>query len=289
MGFSMCSCVRFTSGVLAVACSFAACPAEKTTVEAAPLSVKSLESNNKWDVSISNRTKFGSPLYVTLRQSESHWEIDRLFNTPPKIKRSQDIELFMATRDFQQWTNFYSDVRTDCDSFEERESDFHSVCTSSLADKRTGVAVVGLLFGGNGKAQFSYVDDKVKSAINSIRPHQAMEVLAAFEQNSLAAQNHAVNPKVERLQLENAQIVARQSAPIGAKDWCEQTVKYFGAVMQVEQNFTCQNYGVVSEDDLRNEGWAITNKMERKVGFSPQLITVHDIAIEKSPRRLYRN
>ena len=75
----------------------------------------------------------------------------------------------------------------------------------------------------------------------------------------------------------------RKAAPNGAKDWCEQTVETFGnGAFAVAQTYTCQNYGVVDEGILRNEGWAITSKQARQIGHVRQRVTVHDIAIEKA-------
>lgn len=279
--------LRLTYFVLAATCSFSAFSADSTP-EPSSSTARVLEVNNKWDVTISNNLKFNAPLYVTLKNAVDHWEIVGLFESPPKLTRSQDLELFIATRDFQQWTNFYNDMRTDCDKFEVRESEHHSVCTSSLAEKKTGLAIAKLFFGGNGNIPFAYTDGKVKAAINSIRPQQAAEMLTAFEQGSLNSQEQAhviaAKQQQEHRQLEETQVAARKSAPIGAKDWCEQTVKYFGRLMQIEQTYTCQNYGVVTEDNLRSEGWAIVIKKERKIGYAPLIETVHDIAIEKVPR-----
>jgi hypothetical protein len=278
--------IRFSLGSLLILLSHAAWsadPASETPDASGPLEV-----NNQWSVNIANSVKFESPLYVTLKRAGNHWDIDGLYNVPPKLRRSQDLELFMATRDFQQWTNFYTNMRTDCDKFEVLESDFHSVCTSGLAEKKTGLGIVGAFFNGGGKIPFAYANDKVRAAINSIRPEQATEILTAFEQGTLTAQRQSqtrvANQQAESRQAEAAQAAARRAAPMGAKDWCEQTVKQSGIFVQVESTYTCQNYGVVSEEGLRNEGWAITTKRERKVGYAPQMITVYDISIEKVPR-----
>lgn len=276
----------------ALAAVLACVPALATAAEPAPEAparpAEQLEVNNAWSVRIANGVNLTNPVYVTLRQVGRHWEIDGLFNSPPKLPRSQDLELFMATRDLQEWTNAHLEMRADCDHFEVRESDFHSVCTSRLAEKKPGLAALGLLFGGNGRVGFGYTNEKVKAAINSIRPQQAIAVLDAFERGTLSAGQQAAaaaaTQQKAREQAEQAQGAARQRAAIGAKDWCEQTVKYFGTLMQVESTYTCQNYGVVTEETLRREGWAITDKKARKVGYAPQLITVHDLAIEKVPR-----
>ncbi len=266
--------------------------ANESAQETPPPVTTALEINNQWSVRISNSLKLPSPLFVTLRKSENHWEIDGIYDKPPKITKTQNLELFMATRDFQQWTNALIDMRGDCDKFEVKESDEHSVCTSTLAEKKTGLAIAGLFFGGSGKIPTAYTDDKVKAAINSIRPQQAIAMMTAFEEGAASAkkqaqakaQADAAVKEQERRQLESASFNARKSAPVGAKDWCEQTVKQVGIAIQIEQTYTCQNYGVVTEGMLRSEGWAITNKKEREVGYPPRLVTVYDLAIEKVPR-----
>lgn len=281
------SCARYCFGIIIAAASFTT-SATQLLADASPPSADPLEVNNEWAVTVSNSVRLKAPLYVTLKQVGNHWEIDGLFNEPPQVPITQGLELFMATRDLQQWTNAYVDLRTDCEKFEVRESEFHSVCTSRLAEKKNAIALAGVLFGSGGNVPFAYTDSKVKAAINSIRPQQAMGVLTAFEQGIRSAHKQAeaaaTRQDAERHKEEEANIAARKSAPIGAKDWCEQTVQYFGIFMQVERTYTCMNYGVVTEESLRNEGWAIVNKLERKIGRAPQLVTVHDIAIEKAPR-----
>ncbi|WP_040327791.1 hypothetical protein [Acidovorax delafieldii] len=89
--------------------------------------------------------------------------------------------------------------------------------------------------------------------------------------------------RVEQNKAAEEQFIARKTAPVGAKDWCEQNVKYFDMGMQIDATYTCNTYGVVDEVILRNEGWAIISKQSRKVGYSPQLLTMYDIAIEKVP------
>ncbi len=247
-----------------------------------------LDVNNQWSVNVGNSIKVSQEwFYVAIKRVENHWEIQKIYDRAPLIDRSQPVELFAATRDFQQWTNVYLEMRTDCDKFEVRESDAHSVCTSSLAEKKPGLGMVGLLFGGSGGAPFAYTDDKVKAAINSIPTQQALVKLTEFEGKSQNAQQQAkaeiTQQRVESNKAEEEQVRARKAAPIGAKDWCEQTVKYFGVGMQIESNYTCNTYGVVDEDILRNEGWAITNKQSRKIGHPRQLLTVYSIAIEKVP------
>ena len=139
---------------------------------------------------------------------------------------------------------------------------------------------------------FGYTDAKVKAAINSIRPQDAAVILTAFEQKNVdserqqkaAAQTQQAAKRQALVQRNEAESVKRKVAPLGAKDWCEQTVETFAnGAIGVAQTYTCQNYGVVDEDILRNEGWAITRKQARQIGHIRQPVTVHDIAIEKAP------
>jgi len=143
-----------------------------------------LERNNNWTVEITNKPTIQSPLYVTLRQAGQHWEIDGMYDAAPTLARSQKLELLIASRDLQQWSNAYTDRVVNCDSFEAREADFHSVCTSTLAEQQSaGSAVAGiLLFGGNAKRPVMYNRDKVTAVIRSIRVGQASAKLDAFEQ-----------------------------------------------------------------------------------------------------------
>ena len=144
---------------------------------------ESLEKNNSWSVKISNKPDFVNPIYVALKKVDNHWEIDGIFALPPQISRSQQLELFMSTRDLQRWGNAYTDSVINCDSFEIKEADFSSVCTSSLSEKRSAKsAALGMLFGGNGSQPIVYSKEKVTAAIQSIPPRQAREKLTAFEQ-----------------------------------------------------------------------------------------------------------
>lgn len=244
-----------------------------------------LEKNNSWNVRISNSVNLQSPLWITIRKFESHWEIEGIYGSPVKIPVSRKIELFLASRDLQQWTNYFKDMRGDCDTFEVRESDFHSVCTSSLAGKKAGLGFAGLFLGGKGGIPYAYTDSEVQAAINSIRPDQAAAMLDKFEKKFLDSEAKATTQQVvkmneQRKYLENI-ATTRRDAPIGAKDWCEQTVKQSGIFTQVDPTYTCQVYGVVDDDILRKEGWAITNKQTRNIGTAPQKIIVTDISIEK--------
>lgn len=140
-----------------------------------------LEVNNGWNVF--NTRSIENPIYVTIRSEGSHWEIDGLYNSFPRLLRSQKVELFMATRDLQQWKNAYVDMINNCDDFEVKESDYQSVCTSGFGEKKVGRAVIGTFFGGDGKVAFGYNAGKVAAAIHSIRPEQAQEKLTAFEKS----------------------------------------------------------------------------------------------------------
>lgn len=277
--------IKYLIGIIATTCSFNTFSNE-TTTDQQPTAIL-LEANNGWNVEISNSAKLKNPIYVTIRNAGNYWEVAGLFDRPPKIPRTQNLEVFAVTRDFQRWTNMYVDMRTDCDTFEAQEDDFQSVCTSGLAEKKTGLGVAGLFFGGSGKTPFAYTDEKVKSAINSIRPQQALEFLTAFEKGSLIENNRAselaLNQEKEQRDAYEAQAKNRKKAPIGAKDWCEQTVKYQGIILQINSTYTCQNYGVVTEEILSSEGWSITNKQKRRIEYG-QVFTVYDLAIEKVPR-----
>lgn len=142
-----------------------------------------LEKNNNWSVQISNKPDFANPIYIAIKKLGRHWEIAGIFPRPPQILRSQQLELFMSTRDLQSWGNAYTDTVINCDSFEIKESDFSSVCTSSLSEKRSAKsAALGMFFGGNGSQPIVYSKEKVTAAIQSIPPRQALEKLTTFEQ-----------------------------------------------------------------------------------------------------------
>jgi hypothetical protein len=142
-----------------------------------------LEKSNNWSVQISNKPDFANPIYVSLKKAGNHWEIDGIFALPPQIQRSQQLELFISTRDLQRWGNAYTDSVINCESFEIKEANFSSVCTSSLSEKRSAKsAALGMLFGGNGTQPIVYSKEKVTAAIQSIPPRQALEKLVAFEQ-----------------------------------------------------------------------------------------------------------
>lgn len=258
------------------------------------MSATALEVNNNWSVTIRNDERIDSSFYVAIRQAGNHWEIDQFYISPPKIKRTNSVELFVASRDLQSWKNAYADLRTDCENFEVRESEDHSVCTSVFAEKKTAIGVLRILFNKNsgGLTPFGYTDSKVKAAINSIRPQDAATMLAAFEQGNMdsqqqekaAMQSRQVAKLKALAQRNDTESAKRKAAPNGAKDWCEQTVETFGnGAFGVAQTYTCQSYGVVDEGILRNEGWAITSKQARQIGHMRQRVTVYDIAIEKAP------
>jgi len=151
---------------------------------AAVVATQDLEANNNWSVTINNELKLDAPLYVTIKQLGNHWAIDHIYSTPPQLKRSVPVELFMATRDLQQWANAYRDMRTDCDKFEVRESEYQSVCTSRLAAQKPGLGILGLFLNSrsSGRTPFAYTDAMVSAAIHSIRPQEAAASLSAFEQ-----------------------------------------------------------------------------------------------------------
>jgi hypothetical protein len=162
--------------VILLAISFSALSSEVDSTA----TIDRLEANNAWHVF--EVRDIENPVYVTIKQSGNHWEIEGLYDYPPKLSRSQNEELFMATRDFQQWKNAYVDMIIDCDTFEVRESDYQSVCSSRFGEKKAGRAILGTFCGGSGKIAVGYNTGKVAAAIHSIRPEQAQEKLTAFEQ-----------------------------------------------------------------------------------------------------------
>ena len=111
-----------------------------------------LEVNNSWEVwGVFKDRNVQNPLYVTIRQSGNHWEIEDIYNSLPRILHSQDVELFMASRDLQFWKNAYVDYVGDCDNFEVQQSDYQSTCTSRFGEKKTARAIIGVFFGGAGR------------------------------------------------------------------------------------------------------------------------------------------
>ncbi|MES4787427.1 MAG: hypothetical protein C4294_18290 [Nitrospiraceae bacterium] len=155
------------------------------------------EKNNNWAVEITNSPRLTAPVFVTLRLVGSRWEIAGFYNRPPSISRSQQLELFVASRDMQRWGNAYTNNVANCDSFEAKESDFHSVCTSALSEKQsTGSAVVGLFFGGTAKRPVSYNTQRVTAAVQSISVKQATAMLTAFEKGQDGRQAPAVDSQL---------------------------------------------------------------------------------------------
>lgn len=145
------------------------------------------EKNNNWTVEFSNTLRIASPLFATLKLVDHRWEIIGLYNTPPEIPRTEKIELFITTRDLQRWSNFYINTVANCDSFEAKQADFHTVCTSALSEKQSArSAALGILFGGDSTRPVSYNKRKVTAAIQSIRIEQASEALSAFENGSIS-------------------------------------------------------------------------------------------------------
>jgi len=143
-----------------------------------------LEVNNSWQVwGVFKNHDIPNPIYVTIRPSGRHWDIDGIYDYLPQVLRSDDVELFMATRDLQFWRNAYAERVIGCDNFEVKESDYQSTCTSRFGERKTAQAIVGAFFGRNGGVAFSYNTDKVAEAIHSIRPEQAEEKLNAFEKS----------------------------------------------------------------------------------------------------------
>lgn len=144
------------------------------------------ERNNNWTVEITNRPQFATGYYfVTLQLVGSRWEIAGIYERVPDIPRSQPVELFVVSKDLQRWGNVYVNSIGNCDSFEVKEADFHSVCTSALNRKQsTAAAVVGTFFGGGATRPVSYNVQLVTAAVQSISIAQATTALAVFEKNS---------------------------------------------------------------------------------------------------------
>lgn len=174
---------------LSVGVSMAADPGQASTSVSRPLDV-----NNQWRVNIGNGFKIGPEwFYVTIMRVDNHWEIQGIYDQAPNLDKSLPLELFAATRDLQQWTNAYLEMRTDCNKFEVRESDKHSVCSSSLAEEKTGLGIAGLFFGGSGKTPFAYTNEKVSAAIKSIPTQQALAKLNEFESRSQAGRSSSIH------------------------------------------------------------------------------------------------
>lgn len=145
-----------------------------------------LEVNNSWSVEISNKNSIQSPVFITLRPVGNHWEISGIFKSAQKIPKSEQLEAFLASSDLQYWSNYYTNAISNCESFEMREYELHSVCSSSLSEQRSlTTAIVGMFFGGSGKQPIIYNKDKVAAVINSIRVEQAEKMLKAFESGQL--------------------------------------------------------------------------------------------------------
>lgn len=144
------------------------------------------ERNNNWTVEITNRPNFTTGyMFVTLQLVGSRWEIAGIYEQVPNIPRSQPLELFVVSNDLQRWGNVYINSVRNCDAFEVKEANFHSVCTSALSEKQsTGAAVVGLFFGGNANRPASYNLERVTAAVQSISIAQATAALSVFEKNS---------------------------------------------------------------------------------------------------------
>lgn len=151
-------------------------------VRAVEPSTLGLDRNNSWYVEVPGKALIETPVFVTVRQVGQHWEIEEMFETPPLVLRSQKVELFVATRDLQRWSNFFNNAVANCDSIEAREDEFHSVCTSELSERKpVSTAMLGMLLGGNGKRPVVYNREKVAAAINSIPVEQATAALLKFE------------------------------------------------------------------------------------------------------------
>lgn len=169
-----------SAAVMSAAVLFANFPA--FCAEPSPESLSPiLEVNNAWHVF--ETRNIDSPLFVTIKQVDAHWEITGIHESPPQIPRNDSTELFTASRDLQQWGAYGPQSMTACDSFEAREYPYKTVCSSVFSERKTGRAALGILLyklGTNG-VPVGYDSDKVTAAIRSIRPAQAEAILTAFE------------------------------------------------------------------------------------------------------------
>lgn len=152
--------------------------------DVAPAAVEQpLEVNNQWQVTVSNTAQRpANPLYITLKNEGAYWSIVDIAESKPNIAKSEPLELFMASRDLQHWFNAHVDQIGNCNGADVRHYEFHTVCSSTLAEKKLGMGILKALIGASsGQIPFAYTDSKVKAAINSIRPQQAQLALDEFE------------------------------------------------------------------------------------------------------------
>lgn len=115
-------------------------------------------------------------------QNENRWTLEALGQISDiKVEKASDLEPFVVSADFQNWSNYYQDNIGNCDSFNVQDSPYKSVCFSRLAGKNNTKAMIGLLFGGSGQAGQRYDTELVEQAINSIDPADVASKLDEFE------------------------------------------------------------------------------------------------------------
>ncbi|WP_146010077.1 hypothetical protein [Burkholderia sp. WAC0059] len=143
-----------------------------------------LEVNNAWGVLDHYIRDTASPvLFVVLKRDGAHWDIDTISDRAVDLRKTDDREMFVATPDLQHWSSAYQLMVNNCDSFEMKEDDYKSICTSQFSEKKIGRAIFATVIGsGRGGVGVSYNTDEVAAAIHSIRPDQAQAKLTAYEQ-----------------------------------------------------------------------------------------------------------
>lgn len=269
---------------------------DKTTEPSKPsIKVKA----NDWIVKIDNSPMQKDYIYVAIKNVGDHWEIDSISNNIIKPLKSSGLEVFAASYNLRYWRNLFTDMISGCD---EIKITTYSVCSSVLADKKTGAALLGIFFGGTGDIKTGYINTKVEEAINSIPLEHAMDKLKEYKSNE-AIELNLKKQKQAELDAKKAELEAkkiadakkeeeyrkqmRTDARIGTRDWCEQIVIDYGVGLEIDMNptYKCFSFGVVNEDILRNEGWTITNKQEKKASDDPRysrlVHKVFNISIEK--------
>ncbi len=255
-----------------------------------------LVKKNDWNVRINNKDSNQGMIYVAIKDMGDHWEVEKFYDKLPKILKSTKLEVFSVNRKLNSWKNAHNDMVSDCG---EIKTKYYTVCSSSLADRKAGAALVGaLFFGGSGTVLHGYVDDKVKEAINSIPPEQAQSKLSEFiaweiEQSGIEADRIAAIKleegrikETKRLEEEkNRQL--RAAAKLGTRDFCEQNVRYYDIApgmpqgWQVLDTYNCFAFGELTLAMLKAEGWTITNRTAKVIGERAAQSTVYEISIEK--------
>lgn len=245
-------------------------------------------ARNNWSARINNTDSNNGLLFVTIKNMGDHWEVEKFYDKLPEVLKASKMEVFAVTRNLSNWQNAHNDMVSDC---RELKTKYYTVCSSSLADKKTGAAIVGIFFGGSGQILHGYVDDKVKEAINSIPPEQAQIKLSEFTTWKIAQSGVEVEradklKEAKKLEFEkNKQL--RAAAKVGTHDFCEQNVRYYDLApgmpqgWQVLDTYKCFAFGEITLAMLKAEGWTITNRTGKVIGERMAQSTVYEINIEK--------